>query len=210
VYLASHNGEAPNPAASLTKIFTTLAVLRYHQLDGKALAGGSDVAPKLWSMNSASNNPIADSYAREVGGAQFIQDVAVQFAGVIPDQIHLVNGSGLPPLQDDIPENDVAERNIISAKGVCDAYASLFLLLEGSGYPLSKVFPIAGQDGTIRNRHLPSGTIGKTGTLNAISALAVMVPRGSGTYRCVAIINSTSSNSAAHRWQESLINRVSN
>lgn len=211
VYLASHNGEVPAPAASLTKILTTEAVLNRYSPDDKALVSGGQLSiiAELWYMNSDSDNEIADSITRILGGAKVIEQTAEQIAGVIPSQLHLVNGSGLPPDQDAFEGNNNESRNLISPKGVCDVYASLVLILQKSNRPIHNAFAIAGKDGTLKNRILPPGTIGKTGTLRDISALAVLVPKGPGSYRCVAIINSTNSVAAARIWQEGLINGVS-
>lgn len=211
VYLASHNGEVPAPAASLTKVLTTEAVLDRYSPDDKALVlgGGLNIIAELWYTNSDSDNDIADALTKKIGGAEVIENTAEKKAGVIPDQLHLVNGSGLPPDQDAFGDNNNAGRNLISPKGVCDVYASLIMTLQKANRPIHNAFAIARKDGTLKNRQLPAGTVGKTGTLRDISALAVLVPKGPGSFRCVAIINSTNDVNAAHIWQENLVNGVS-
>jgi serine-type D-Ala-D-Ala carboxypeptidase/endopeptidase (penicillin-binding protein 4) len=116
-------------------------------------------------MNVYSNNIIADTLGATVGGAQGVVQKAAELAGISPQEILLINASGL------------GTENQISPRAVCAMYAALQRYLEPQNLTIADIFPIAGTDvGTIEARNIPPASVVKTGTLNEVSALAGVVP----------------------------------
>jgi len=170
---------------------------------------GRTVVEILKAMNSYSNNFIADTSARVLGGGIIIEHTAEQQAGIPPGEIHLVNGSGLPPDQDSFGLNDSEHRNLMSPKAACDTLVAMKRSLRQRYMNINQILPIVRKDeGTLKWRNLPPDAVGKTGTLNDTSALAVLVPKSFTSSYCIAIINVTSDIAGARLWQERLINRV--
>lgn len=130
-------------------------------------------------MNVYSNNKIAESLARQIGGGPSIASIAATVAKVPPEEIILVNGSGL------------GEGNRISPRAAARMLMALDMMLEGTNYNLGDLFPVAGIDykGTIEHRHIPRGIVCKTGTLAVVSALAGVVPTAEKGKVYFAIIN---------------------
>lgn len=119
----------------------------------------------LKAMNIYSNNPMAEQMARTVGGPQVVMKKAESFAGVAPDEILLVNGSGL------------GEENQMSPRAVVALLQKIQTVMRSRNYTLADVFPVAGADGgTLRDRALPPHTVVKTGTLAVVSTLAGALP----------------------------------
>jgi serine-type D-Ala-D-Ala carboxypeptidase/endopeptidase (penicillin-binding protein 4) len=116
-------------------------------------------------MNVYSNNIIAETLGSTVGGAPGVMQKAAELAGVSPQEISLINTSGL------------GTENRISPRAVCAMYAALQRYLEPQNLTIADIFPIAGTDvGTIEARNIPPTSVVKTGTLNDVSALAGVVP----------------------------------
>jgi serine-type D-Ala-D-Ala carboxypeptidase/endopeptidase (penicillin-binding protein 4) len=116
-------------------------------------------------MNVYSNNIIAETLGSTVGGANGVMQKAAELAGISPQEISLINTSGL------------GTENRISPRAICAMYAALQRYLEPQNLTIADIFPIAGTDvGTIEARHIPATSVVKTGTLNDVSALAGVVP----------------------------------
>jgi serine-type D-Ala-D-Ala carboxypeptidase/endopeptidase (penicillin-binding protein 4) len=131
----------------------------------------------LKQMNIYSNNDMAEMFGKELGGGPAIAERSAWYAGVPPQEIQLINGSGL------------GEENRISPR----AAAALFRALQdelrhwqalgttgASGnrsYTIADVFPVVGVDqGTVKDRNIPATAVVKTGTLNYVSALGGVLP----------------------------------
>ncbi len=116
----------------------------------------------LRQMNIYSNNKMAQMLADEVGGASEVARYAVKKTGVAPEEIQLINGSGL------------GVENRMSPRTASKMLLAIDTLLKPFNLQVLDIFPVAGRDsiGTMENRNLPSGTTVKTGTLNQVSALA--------------------------------------
>lgn len=163
-------------------------------------------------MNVYSNNFIAESLGRQVGGPAVIIGRVAQATGLPRSELQPINGSGL----------DVANR--WSARAIATILFSLASYLEypdapaqtprpaptGSGpiaarprYSLADLLAVSGHDlGTLLHRTLPPDTAVKTGSLASVSALAGVLPtrdRGPITF---AIINGGSKIVALRQEQE--------
>ncbi len=129
-------------------------------------------------MNIHSNNFISETLAEAVGGAQFTAERAAALAGVPPEEVRLVNGSGL------------GKANQISPRAVCAMLGALQRHLAARNLTLADFFPVSGLDGgTLEDRHIPTAAVVKTGTLNEVSALAGVLPTRDRGLVWFAIIN---------------------
>ena len=138
----------------------------------------------LKRMNIYSNNFMAEMLADALGGAKVVQRLAAKEAGVPPEEIQLVNGSGL------------SRQNRISARAACAMFIAIERYLQFQvaprerAYNIADLFPISGLDaGTLEERNVPKGATVKTGSLWDVSALAGFLPSGDRGLICFAIIN---------------------
>ncbi|HEY9907612.1 MAG TPA: D-alanyl-D-alanine carboxypeptidase [Thermosynechococcaceae cyanobacterium] len=131
-------------------------LLRHHSLP---------VAELLKKMNQYSNNLMAEMMAEAVGGAKVVEQKVVQAVGTPADEIHLINGSGL------------GEENRISPRTVCAMFRAIERLLKPAQMTIGDVFTIVNQDeGILNERKIPALSVVKSGSLNAVSALAGALP----------------------------------
>ncbi|WP_448515377.1 D-alanyl-D-alanine carboxypeptidase [Parathermosynechococcus lividus] len=129
-------------------------------------------------MNIYSNNDIADTLAKLAGGAATVAQIAAAKAQVPPQEIQLINGSGL------------GVENRISPRAACGMLFSLQQELAAKNYSLADILPMAGRDGgTLENRQLPAATLIKTGSLWNVSALAGVLPTAKYGTVCFALFN---------------------
>lgn len=120
----------------------------------------------LREMNIHSNNHMSDILTKALGGPQVRTQLAAQSAGISPEELQLVNGSGL------------GVENRMSARAACALLMGVDRFLQAYNLDIADVFPLAGRDrqGTMYGRKLPVGTAMKTGTLRDVSALAGVIP----------------------------------
>lgn len=123
----------------------------------------------LWQMlkrmNVDSNNVIAEMLASAIGGHTVVVEKAASAAGVSPDEIRLINGSGL------------GQQNQISPHATVAILIALQNRARSLNLTLADLLPVSDcKCGTIENRDMPLGTLVKTGTLSDVSALAGMIP----------------------------------
>ncbi|WAL58830.1 D-alanyl-D-alanine carboxypeptidase [Thermocoleostomius sinensis] len=119
----------------------------------------------LRGMNIYSNNIIAEMLSDILGGAAALAEQAATIANVPPEEIQLINGSGL------------GEENRISPRAVTSMLVSIQKYLQPRQMSIADVFPVIGRDGgTLNGRNIPQGAVLKTGTLNAVSSLAGVIP----------------------------------
>lgn len=137
------------------------------------------LAQILKQMNIYSNNDMAEMLAQSLGGAPVVSQWAAKAAHIPPEEIHLVNGSGL------------GVENRISPRAVCAMLMAIQRYLQPMQINIADLFPVAGYDrfGTVHGRHIPSATVVKTGTLNEVSALAGVMPTRDRGLVWFAIIN---------------------
>ncbi len=119
----------------------------------------------LKQMNMYSNNIMAEQLADMLGGTAKMAQRASELANIPVAEIQFTAGSGL------------GHENQLSPRTSCQILDSLGQLLAEKGHGLNEILPIVNQDkGTLEDRKLPTGFIGKTGTLADISNLAGLIP----------------------------------
>lgn len=136
----------------------------------------------LWNivkrLNIYSNNVMSEVLSRLLGGPQATAAKAAQAAGISPNEVLLINGSGL------------GVENRISPHASVAMFAAVKRYAEGQGMTIADLFPISGTDkGTIEDREIPLYTVVKTGTLNDVSALAGFLPTRDQGVVVFSIIN---------------------
>lgn len=133
----------------------------------------------LKEMNIYSNNEMAQMLAKSVGGATVVAQLAAKSADVPLEEIQLINGSGL------------GVKNRISPRAACAMLMAIERYLKPYNLTVGDLFPVSGRDhrGTLSARHIPLGTVIKTGTLNQVSALAGVMPTRDRGLVWFAIIN---------------------
>jgi len=116
-------------------------------------------------MNRYSNNAIAHILANAIGGAATVRQEIITATGIPDREIQLVNGSGLGR------ENQMSPRTVIRI------YQAIERELSPHGLTLGDVVAIAGEpEGILTVRPLPPRAILKSGSLNAVSTLAGVLP----------------------------------
>jgi serine-type D-Ala-D-Ala carboxypeptidase/endopeptidase (penicillin-binding protein 4) len=127
------------------------------------------LASLLKKMNRYSNNPMADTIANSVGGADAVTKVAIAATGVDPTEVRLVNGSGL------------GMENRMSPRAVCGIFRAIERLVQSQGMTIADIFTVMGQDeSVIDQRPLPRQSVLKSGTLDTVSVLAGALPTQQG------------------------------
>jgi serine-type D-Ala-D-Ala carboxypeptidase/endopeptidase (penicillin-binding protein 4) len=149
-------------------------------------------------MNVYSNNDIAEMLAEAVGGYTVVQSTAAQLAKVPEAEIQLINGSGL------------GTDNRISPRAACAMLMAMQQEAVARNLTITDLFPMSGFDnrGTMHARHMPSGTVMKTGTLRDVSALAGVLPTRDRGLVWFAIINRGPNVSAFRAGQDQLLQRL--
>ncbi|BAY93956.1 MULTISPECIES: D-alanyl-D-alanine carboxypeptidase [unclassified Tolypothrix] len=149
-------------------------------------------------MNVYSNNDIAEMLAESVGGHTVVQATAAKLARVPEGEIQLINGSGLGP------------ENRISPRAVCAMLMAIQQESVARNLTLADLFPMSGFDhrGTLHARHMPAGTVMKTGTLRDVSALAGVMPTRDRGLVWFAIINRGNNVSGFRTGQDQLLQRL--
>jgi D-alanyl-D-alanine carboxypeptidase/D-alanyl-D-alanine-endopeptidase (penicillin-binding protein 4) len=134
---------------------TQVSLVRHHSLP---------LFKILKRMNVYSNNAMAEMFTAALGGLPRMVQQASYAAGVLAEDLHLINGSGL------------GLENQLSARTVCALFSAIHRLVTPARLTVADVFPVAGIDrGTIRRRHLPVYAVVKTGTLRHVAALAGVI-----------------------------------
>ncbi|QIR39032.1 D-alanyl-D-alanine carboxypeptidase [Tolypothrix sp. PCC 7910] len=149
-------------------------------------------------MNVFSNNDIAEMLAESVGGHIVVQSTAAKLARVPEGEIQLINGSGL------------GQENRISPRAVCAMLMAMQQEAVARNLTLADLFPMSGFDhrGTLHSRHMPTGTVMKTGTLRDVSALAGVMPTRDRGLVWFAIINRGNNVSGFRAGQDQLLQRL--
>ncbi|MBE9139548.1 D-alanyl-D-alanine carboxypeptidase [Nodosilinea sp. LEGE 07088] len=132
----------------------------------------------LKAMNIYSNNAMAEMMADLVGGPEQVVAQATTAAELPPEELSLINGSGL------------GTENQMSARVAVAMTVAIQQKLSAQGFSVVDVLPVAGEDiGTLIDRRLPPTAAVKTGSLAEVSALAGMVPTAQKGPVWFAIIN---------------------
>jgi serine-type D-Ala-D-Ala carboxypeptidase/endopeptidase (penicillin-binding protein 4) len=136
------------------------------------------LASLLKKMNRYSNNPMADTIANSVGGADAVAKGAIAATGVDPREVRLVNGSGL------------GEENRMSPRAVCGIFRAIERIVQAQGMTIADIFTVVGQDESVLDRRpLPKQAVLKSGTLDRVSALAGALPTQQGAVWFVLMNN---------------------
>ena len=153
----------------------------------------------LKQMNIYSNNTMAEMLGQAVGGPSMVAQIAAKAAHVPPNEIQLINTSGL------------GVENRISPRAVCRMLIALDRKLKSQSITISDLFPVAGRDrqGTMQWRNIPSGIAVKTGTLAQVSALAGVIPTKERGLVWFAIINHGGNIEGLRLEQDRLLQRLS-
>ncbi len=158
------------------------------------------LAELLKKMNRYSNNAMAEIISSSIGGAKVVSLKAAQAAGVPQTEVILVNGSGL------------AVENRISPRAVCSMFLAIDQLLKPAKMTIGDIFAIVGTDkGILEGRKLPTGLVTKSGSLDAVSALAGALPTSQKGIVWFVIMNGGGANLEGFRaGQEALVNTFAN
>ena len=152
------------------------------------------LAELIKKMNQYSNNTMAEMLANAVGGARIVSYKAASAAGVPQAEIILVNGSGL------------SELNRISPRAACAMFLALERYLQPHNMSVGDLFAIVGQDeGILNQRQLPPLTVVKSGSLDAVSALAGALPTQQQSTVWFATMNVGNNLEGFRAQQESLL-----
>lgn len=151
----------------------------------------------LKAMNSYSNNAMSEMLAAKLGGGPEVAQTAAAAAYVPPEEIQLINGSGL------------GNENRISPRAATAMLLAIQASLQPQQLNVADVFPVMGRDrGTLRSRRIPAGAALKTGTLNNVSSLAGVLPTARGPV-WFAIINVGAADlQTLHNQQDILLQRL--
>lgn len=151
------------------------------------------LAELLKKMNRYSNNKMAEMLAEAVGGAEMVSKKAAAAAKVPPEEIHLMNGSGL------------GVDNRISPRAVVAMFLAIEKSLQSYNMGVADIFAIVGKDkGILDPRPLPAFSILKSGSLDEVSALAGVLPTQQGNI-WFAITNFGGNLTRFRRQQEQLL-----
>jgi serine-type D-Ala-D-Ala carboxypeptidase/endopeptidase (penicillin-binding protein 4) len=157
------------------------------------------LAQLLKKMNVYSNNVMSEMIGEAVGGAAEVSKIAANIARVSPDEIQLINTSGL------------GVENRISPRAACRMLMSLEDKLKSHSLSVTDLLPLSGRDrnGTMQWRGIPSGIAVKTGTLAQVSALAGVIPTKERGLVWFAIINHGGNIEKLRLEQDRLLQRLS-
>lgn len=117
----------------------------------------------LKGLNDFSNNWMATVIGNLVGGPDAVERFLITEVGFKEDEVRFATSSGLGA-------------NAISPRGTISMLRKLIAYLQSKGLGVEELLPIAGVDGgTLEKRFNDAyrgSVVGKTGTLNSVSALA--------------------------------------
>jgi D-alanyl-D-alanine carboxypeptidase/D-alanyl-D-alanine-endopeptidase (penicillin-binding protein 4) len=147
----------------------------------------------LDQMNRYSNNIIAQSLADSAGGAPALEREAIAATGIDPNEVQLINGSGL------------GRENQLSPRAAVMMFRAIQRELAPLGLTVADVVAVAGLDaGILQARSLPQQSVLKSGSLNAVSTISGGIPTASGVI-WLAVMNGGGDTEALRSAQESLI-----
>ncbi len=157
------------------------------------------LAELLKKMNMYSNNMMAQMLADAVGGAKIVAETAAEAAGVPPEEIQLINGSGL------------GEENKISPRAAVGITQAIELFLKHYNMTIADVMAIAQRDlGVLNGRKIPELSVVKTGTLNYVASIAGAIPTEKIGPVWIAIMNKGENVEEYRVQQDILLNNLVN
>lgn len=152
----------------------------------------------LKGLNTYSNNVMSDALANKLGGATVVAQRAAEISGVPIEEIRLINGSGLGM------ENQISSRTVVAM------LIAIQRKVQSQNMNVADLFPVIGRDrGTLGSRPLPVGAAVKTGTLDAVSSLAGVIPTRDRGLIWFSIINvGTADLNTLHNLQDDLVQQL--
>ena len=148
----------------------------------------------LQQMNIYSNNKLADLIVAGVGGVKKVETLVTEATGVSPEEVQLINGSGL----------GVANR--LSPRAVTKMLRVIDGKLKAQGGSLREILPVTGIEvGTVRDRAIARGIPVKTGSLFNVSALAGVMNTERHGHIYFAILNQDGNLDTLRRQQDQLL-----
>jgi serine-type D-Ala-D-Ala carboxypeptidase/endopeptidase (penicillin-binding protein 4) len=151
------------------------------------------LAELLDQMNRYSNNIIAQNLADTVGGASVLEREVIAAIGIDPEEIQLINGSGL------------GRDNQLSPRAAVMLFQAIGQDLAPKGLTVADVVAVAGVDaGILQARSLPKHAVLKSGSLDAVSTIAGGIPTANGVI-WFAVMNGGGDTEALRSAQEALI-----
>lgn len=172
----------------VTKPATAKPLLRHASLP---------LAELLKKMNRYSNNAMAEMIADSVGGAPAVAQKVVSVTGVPTTEVQLVNGSGL------------SVENRLSPRTVCAMFRAIDRYLQPYQMTIADIFTQIGQDeGILDQRPLPNLAVVKSGSLDAVSALAGALPTENQGVVWFVIMNGGTNLEGFRASQEALLQQL--
>lgn len=168
-------------------------------------------APALYKylkeMNVKSNNYVADTLYRHLGGSAKFQEFLLERFNLTREQIRFYTGSGLPAIIEGVRKDNYASCSII-----LDLISELKKSSEKQNMEIEDVVAVPGSDkGTFRNRLFPSdytnAFVAKTGTLMHTSALAGAMNTQQG-FSFFGVFNQTTDAAGAKVVQNSMVKSI--
>ncbi len=158
--LYSRNADQFFIPASNIKLFTTAGALQMYAPN--APISSSNLGAWVRTINQQSNNGLADTLLRRIGGPAAIRD-ALSKIGVSPAGYRQADGSGL------------SRQNLVTPTATLAVLRSMYTTAAGKEVFFASL-PIAGQSGTLARRFRGTPAQGrvraKTGTLRGVRALS--------------------------------------
>lgn len=186
-------GDTPKPEVAIAGSIQPTAT-RPNQVKPLIQHRSLPVAELLKKMNQYSNNAMSEMLAEYVGGAAQVAQIAAQEAGVPPQEIQLINGSGL------------GVDNRISPRAACGMFQAIARLLHPQKMTIADIFAVIGTDPGVHNeRSLPQKFVMKSGTLNRVSSIAGALPTENQGVIWFAVINGEGNVDQFRAQQETLL-----
>lgn len=163
----------------------------------------------LKEMNIKSNNYVAETVYRQLGGTAKFQAYLAEQYNLSSEQIRFYTGSGLPYFVDGVRKDNYATCSIM-----LNLISELKKSIEKQGREIEDVVAVPGSDGgTFRNRIFPSdfknSFVAKTGTLMHTSTLAGAMNTQKG-FSFFGIFNQSTDISGSKIVQNSMVKSIMN
>ncbi|MEM9215557.1 MAG: D-alanyl-D-alanine carboxypeptidase [Cyanobacteria bacterium P01_F01_bin.150] len=155
------------------------------------------LAQLLKLMNIYSNNVMSQALADMIGGADEMSRKAAELVQVAPEEIQLINGSGL------------GTDNQLSPRAVSKILIALSQKVAGTSWSVADLLPVSGRDiGTLKGRNVPRSAAVKTGSLWNVSSLAGGLPTEDYGVVWFTIINRGGDLDGLRRRQDIMLNAL--
>jgi D-alanyl-D-alanine carboxypeptidase/D-alanyl-D-alanine-endopeptidase (penicillin-binding protein 4) len=161
----------------------------------------------LKEMNIKSNNTVAETIFRQLGGLSKFQQFLSNRYGLTTDQIRFYTGSGLPSSIDGVRKDNYATCSVM-----LDLITELKSTIEKQGKEIEDVVAVPGSDGgTFRNRtfaaEYKNAFVAKTGTLMHTSTLAGVMNTQNG-FSFFGVFNQSTDISGSKIVQNSMVKSI--